>query len=43
MAVVAGGEQAAGRALEEAEDDVAAVRAGVSGLQLSTRDVVVGI
>jgi N-acetylmuramic acid 6-phosphate etherase len=43
VAMVAGGEQAVGRALEEAEDDVAAARANLSGLQLSRRDVVVGI
>jgi hypothetical protein len=43
VAVVAGGEQAAGRALEEAEDDLAAARADLSGLRLSARDVVVGI
>jgi N-acetylmuramic acid 6-phosphate etherase len=43
MAVVAGGEQAAGRALEEAEDDTAAARASLSGLRLSAQDVVVGV
>ncbi len=43
VAVVAGGEQAAGRAVEEAEDDVAAARGSLSGLQLTPRDVVVGI
>jgi N-acetylmuramic acid 6-phosphate etherase len=43
VAVVAGGEQAAGRALEEAEDDTAAARASLSGLRLSARDVVVGV
>jgi N-acetylmuramic acid 6-phosphate etherase len=43
VAVVAGGEQAAGRALEEAEDDVAAARASLSDLGLSARDAVVGI
>jgi N-acetylmuramic acid 6-phosphate etherase len=43
VAVVAGGEQAAGRALEEAEDDVEAARERLSELRLSARDVVVGV
>jgi N-acetylmuramic acid 6-phosphate etherase len=43
VAVVAGGEQAAGRALEEAEDDVAAARESLTELRLSARDIVVGI
>jgi N-acetylmuramic acid 6-phosphate etherase len=43
VAVVAGGVKAAGRALEEAEDDAEAARESLSKLRLSDRDVVVGL